>query len=1093
MFLLCIAILFATVCARTPLMREPANNHLRDEHIILTSVTVGGAAILLIAVAVQLGAKRRLTMSNLLAASVFLAVVLVGIGAWMLTYVTMRRELQDTVDNLILATGLEVSTRVQGMLEVGTTMAKLYEYIHVSNLSSLNASWPTPVRFVNMARKGFLHRGAAVTMLYYGNVHGYLFGVSPRERDPDDPPWGAYAYPPSAPAGTHGLRCPPADARGAACDGPQVCNGTGAQACAATCKLPPSPAHCDAARDPVTPLLLWYFAPWDLPTAPDQVVAIMEDYDCRERPWFREGVRREGLHWTEPYAWSDNSAIGFSSTLRVHNAETGAVEGVIAVDYKTDTVQKVLSSHPPTENSAIFLVALDGTLYSSSLPPAEFQEAPKFDDDGEPLAPTVPNVLRHPNTRIQSLFERIHENINSLDAAAETRHLFKLGTDSSVLVSPLRLDGLTLLVVIEVPLSDVFASSDSVSTVTLVIVLVVSVTTGALVIGILAYFFSKLRELERALGRVAVLKVDEVCVRASCIDEVRSMQTSLQVVVDNLRDYKRYLPRVALPRERENSGSAATSGMAPPGVGVEDPHAGIVFTDIVGSTALWEECTDMSAAVSVHNKILRDCMCRHEGYEVKTIGDAFMVAFETFQNAVAFSLSVLDDLSREWPEHLLIATRGLSLRVGANYGPVTMDFNLLTERMDYYGPAVNRAARLEAAAFPGSVMVLKAVLENVHIDASVLGGVKKLDVAARTLKGIRGEFDLVALIPNDRTGSPSCGFLGRALSDSSSLANPLSSHECGSAKGHAHDGRSDAASLQSSVSFVVLGKDGVAQENSSGSLSMYLRAAGKHSVGRHSLPVNEHAHTLPPTEIGPTKCSVAQLDLRVVALAEGWCAHAVQLFHGILAWLRRTQGSVLSVAGTQVLATFGLGKRTGGSHVLQCLSFAALLQDARANTPEMDVVCGLGTGQVCGCHVGDWEERFVPYFGPGIDAARMLCTLARRLMADALFASSASSSTRVMTSRLLEALRPVARIDLGAEGTVVAYQVSGSRVNLYGQAYDEQKEDVWEWSPAYAELFYAGDYKMIREKAVLLNDVVLCRACDLAIKEMIEREKERVG
>ena len=1092
MFTLCSAILFATVCAETmrstPLMREPANNHLRDEHIILTSVTVGGAAILLIAVAVQLGAKRRLTMSNLLAASVFLAVVLVGVGSWMLTYVTMRRELQNTVDNLILATGREVSTRVQGMLEVGTTMAEMYEYIHASNLSSVNASWPTPVRFVNLARKGFLHRDAAITMLYYGNVHGYLFGVMPRDDNPDDPPRGAYAYPRSAPAGSHGLRCPPADARGLVCDGPQACNGTGAEACAKTCKLPPSPAHCDAARDPVKPLLLWYFAPWDLPTPPDQVVEIMEDYDCRERPWFIDGVQHEGLHWTDPYPWSDNSAIGFSSTLRVHNVETGAVEGVIAVDYKTDTVQKVLSKQPPTANSAIFLIALDGTLYSSSLPTAEFLEGPKFDDDGEWLEPTVQNVLRHPNPRITSLFARIRANIGTLDAAAKMRHLFKLGTDSSVLVSPLRLDGLTLLLVIQVPLSDVFASSDSVSTVTLVIVLVVSITTGVLVIGILAYFFSKLRELEKALRRVAVLKVDDVCVRTSCIDEVRSMQISLQVVIDNLRDYKRYLPRAAIPRDRESSGSAVVSGLAPPGAGVQDPHAGIVFTDIVGSTALWEECTDMSAAVVVHNKILRDCIHRHEGYEVKTIGDAFMVAFETFQDAVAFGLSVLDDLNREWPDHLLVVTRGLSLRVGANYGPVTMDFNLLTERMDYYGPAVNRAARLEAAALPGSVMVLKGVLENIPVDASVLGSVKKLDVAARTLKGIRGEFDLVALVPNEPTGSPPCRFLGRALSDSS-LANPLSLHECGNAKGHANDGRSDAASLQSSVSFIVLGKDGVTQENSSsGSLSMYPRAS---KCGpRHSLPASEHAHTLPVTEIGPTKCSVAHLDLRVTAIAErGWCAHAVLLFHAVLSWLRRAQGSVLSVAGTQVLATFGLGKRTGGSHVLQCLSFAALLQDAREHTPEMDVVCGLGTGQVIGCHVGDWEERFVPYFGPGMDAARMLCSLARRLSADALFAST-SSSTQVMTSRLLEALRPVARIDLGSEGIVVAFQVSGSRVNLYGQAYDEQKDDVWEWSSAYAERFYASDYKMIREKAAKLNDIVLCRACDLALQELIDKEKE---
>ncbi|HEY0093538.1 MAG TPA: adenylate/guanylate cyclase domain-containing protein, partial [Archangium sp.] len=54
----------------------------------------------------------------------------------------------------------------------------------------------------------------------------------------------------------------------------------------------------------------------------------------------------------------------------------------------------------------------------------------------------------------------------------------------------------------------------------------------------------------------------------------------------------------------------------------------LVFTDIEGSTRLWEHCSaGMREALEVHDRTLRARLEATHGYEVKTQGDSFMVAF----------------------------------------------------------------------------------------------------------------------------------------------------------------------------------------------------------------------------------------------------------------------------------------------------------------------------------------------------------------------------------------------------------------------------------------------------------------------------------
>jgi class 3 adenylate cyclase len=118
----------------------------------------------------------------------------------------------------------------------------------------------------------------------------------------------------------------------------------------------------------------------------------------------------------------------------------------------------------------------------------------------------------------------------------------------------------------------------------------------------------------------------------------------------------------------------------------------LLFTDIQGSTRLWEaEPDQMAAALRRHDEILRAAIEGTGGYVFKTVGDAFCAAFATAPAAAEAVVAAQRELDAEaWP-----TSRPIRVRMGLHTG-------VCEERDgDYFGPVVNRAARLEAVAHGG--------------------------------------------------------------------------------------------------------------------------------------------------------------------------------------------------------------------------------------------------------------------------------------------------------------------------------------------------------------------------------------------------------
>jgi predicted ATPase/class 3 adenylate cyclase len=121
-----------------------------------------------------------------------------------------------------------------------------------------------------------------------------------------------------------------------------------------------------------------------------------------------------------------------------------------------------------------------------------------------------------------------------------------------------------------------------------------------------------------------------------------------------------------------------------------------LFTDIEDSTKLWERSPQaMQAALARHDEILRRAIEDRGGYVFKTVGDAFCCAFPTAPDALEAALESQRLLLKErWGE-----SGPLRVRMALHMGTAE-------ERdEDYFGPPVNRVARLLSAAHGGQVLL----------------------------------------------------------------------------------------------------------------------------------------------------------------------------------------------------------------------------------------------------------------------------------------------------------------------------------------------------------------------------------------------------
>ena len=167
-----------------------------------------------------------------------------------------------------------------------------------------------------------------------------------------------------------------------------------------------------------------------------------------------------------------------------------------------------------------------------------------------------------------------------------------------------------------------------------------------------------------------------------------------------------------------------------------------LFTDVEGSTKLWERNPEgMSKALSHHDELIRNAVEAHDGFVFKTVGDAFHAAFSTAAEAVEAAIDAQKSLlSEEWEE-----TGPLKVRIALHTGTAE-------ERGgDYFGPTLNRAARLLSAGHGGQVLLSLSTQELVRDQLPLGAGLR--DLGVRRLKDVLGPEHIFQLTAPDLPAS----------------------------------------------------------------------------------------------------------------------------------------------------------------------------------------------------------------------------------------------------------------------------------------------------------------------------------------------------
>jgi predicted ATPase/class 3 adenylate cyclase len=166
-----------------------------------------------------------------------------------------------------------------------------------------------------------------------------------------------------------------------------------------------------------------------------------------------------------------------------------------------------------------------------------------------------------------------------------------------------------------------------------------------------------------------------------------------------------------------------------------------LFTDIEGSTRLWEEHAEpMRDALLQHDDLLRACIETYGGHVFKTVGDAFCAAFFRPAGAVEAVLT-----SQQWLPALALKTADGSIPLRVRMAIHTGVADLRDQ--DYFGPAVNRVSRLLNTAHGGQIVLSGAAQEA--LESGLPAGVSLQNRGSHRLKDLQQPEQVFQLLHPD--------------------------------------------------------------------------------------------------------------------------------------------------------------------------------------------------------------------------------------------------------------------------------------------------------------------------------------------------------
>ncbi len=160
-----------------------------------------------------------------------------------------------------------------------------------------------------------------------------------------------------------------------------------------------------------------------------------------------------------------------------------------------------------------------------------------------------------------------------------------------------------------------------------------------------------------------------------------------------------------------------------------------MFTDMIGYTALGQKNEVLSLAlVEEQRKLIRPVLFKHDGREIKTIGDAFLVEFPNAIGAARCAYDIQRRV-REFNFSLPVDQR-IHLRIGLHVGEI------IEAKGDISGDAVNVASRIEALAEDGGVCLTRQVFDHVQNKIEL----RLFSIGVRSLKNVAAPLEIYKMV-----------------------------------------------------------------------------------------------------------------------------------------------------------------------------------------------------------------------------------------------------------------------------------------------------------------------------------------------------------
>jgi class 3 adenylate cyclase len=179
--------------------------------------------------------------------------------------------------------------------------------------------------------------------------------------------------------------------------------------------------------------------------------------------------------------------------------------------------------------------------------------------------------------------------------------------------------------------------------------------------------------------------------------------------------------------------------------GIAVREIALLFTDLKGSTALYDRIGDLNAfsLVQQHFDRLQDVTVRHSGAIIKTIFDAVMAAFLNPLDAMRAAIAMREEIAVFNRDR---ADRELVLKIGLHKGAAIAV--TLNDRLDYFGQTVNIAARVQNLADADEIYVSDEVYDAEGVRAELAG--RAVNEQLASLRGIRNDIRVYCIGPASR-------------------------------------------------------------------------------------------------------------------------------------------------------------------------------------------------------------------------------------------------------------------------------------------------------------------------------------------------------